>query len=97
MTNQETKLLQILKTIIEYVGESVLFELNDEKIQATVTNRLNVIFKALQDSLVFNDFVVICDGSNNNENVIKSNQLIITTAFQLNEDAQFTMINVVIK
>lgn len=88
---------ELLMVNVFSVCRAFLYEPNTKKLREEVTKRVCTLFYPLQDLGIIFDFQVICDDSNNTEETISRNKLIVKYLVKETEDSdEFTSVTLTI-
>jgi hypothetical protein len=94
MTKQE--IITEIEKGIEDVAVKGLFEINDDFTRACAHNLLTPYLKKKVEKKEVKDFLVVCDESNNTDEVVNRNEFVVDTYIKFTDDEEFMVINAIV-
>jgi hypothetical protein len=93
MTKQE--IITEIEKGIEDAAKMGLFEINDGFTQSQARAILNPYLKDKVEKGEVKEFLVVCDESNNIDEVVKRNEFVVDTYIRFTDDTEFMVINAI--
>lgn len=83
------QLVSLIRTHMDTFLHSYLFDENTEETRNNITKYLTEYFDRYLDASVLNDYVVVCDTTNNTQERIDRNELWVDAAFKVTGTEEF--------
>lgn len=95
MSEYENNRLIMLEQIREIIAEA-LFEANNEELRISYENKITDLMESYKDDDVLDDFLVVCDDTNNTQEIIDKNDFVVDLYLKFNGNRHFTTWNFVL-